>query len=279
MVVVTRASTGLRSLPRIRTELSTPLISRPTAGTETVSIRAAGHALGEVALRVLAAAGGCRSRRVRWATSAEEHRRGGDAEGLRPAERALARQRLVLDAAEVERALQGLEVERGAAGAEDTGRGRGADAGVGRADLDELAADRLRRPGSRGPSPRTSPACPTPCRAPCRARSSRGPGSGWARWPTGAPAKTCVGGLAGALEDGGGHLVEGREQLLEGRALAAGCPASSSRRMLAKSKDSAWPKPCGVWKASAVVVRPSITSAGRGDAVDRRRRSGCRRWC
>ena len=39
MVVATRARTGLRSLPRIRTELSTPRISRPTAGTDTVSMR------------------------------------------------------------------------------------------------------------------------------------------------------------------------------------------------------------------------------------------------
>ena len=32
--------------------------------------------------------------------------------------------------------------------------------------------------------------------------------------------------------------------------------------MRAKSNDSAWPKPCGVWKASAVVVSPSITRLG-----------------
>ena len=48
----------------------------------------------------------------------------------------------------------------------------------------------------------------------------------------------------------------------------SGVPASSSRRMRAKSNDSACPKPCGVWKASAVVVSPSIARRGRGDPVD-----------
>ena len=33
IVVVTRARTGLRSMPRIRTALSTPLMTRPAAGT------------------------------------------------------------------------------------------------------------------------------------------------------------------------------------------------------------------------------------------------------
>ena len=41
-----------------------------------------------------------------------------------------------------------------------------------------------------------------------------------------------------------------------------GVPWSSSSLMLAKSKASAWPNPCGVWKASAVVVSPSITRVG-----------------
>ena len=60
--------------------------------------------------------------------------------GLRPAARALAGDRLVLDVAEVERALQGLQVQRRAAGAEDADGGRSADPDVGGADLDELAA-------------------------------------------------------------------------------------------------------------------------------------------
>jgi hypothetical protein len=43
---------------------------------------------------------------------------------------------------------------------------------------------------------------------------------------------------------------------------AKGVPSSSSSLMLAKSNASWWPKPCGVWNASAVVVRPSIARVG-----------------
>ena len=134
--------------------------------------------------------------------------------GLRPAARALAGERLVLDVAELQRALEGLVVHGRAAGAEDADGGGAAHPDAGGAELDELAAvtggdlDPQRR-GLRLGVVAVGAAVLVAERDAAEAGDLDRLGD------VAQHLEDLLGDLLGAGEDGVGDLVERREELLE----------------------------------------------------------------